>query len=378
MSLNERAADANTQWRALGLERTPATISQLSGAHATIEGCDFVLFSSSDYLGLSQHPALCTAAIAAHRRFGAGSTGSRLTTGTTAPHVAAEAAIASFIGSEDAVFFATGYQANVSTIQALASMVPGLTVFSDQLNHASIIDGCRLARVPVRVYPHLNYVRLDEMLSASTAEAKLIVSDGLFSMDGDTADIARLQQLCHQHRAWLYIDDAHAIGTIGPSGRGTAELAGGSLPDILIVTASKALGAEGGFVCCPTELATWLRNRARSYVFSTAAAPSVPASISAALPLIPQHLPTLRSKQAQFAALTGLSISSPIVPIHVGSETDAMNASAQLKRQGLWVPAIRYPTVARGQAILRVTITAQHEDAHLAQLASALAELRLI
>ncbi|MDU0479293.1 8-amino-7-oxononanoate synthase [Staphylococcus chromogenes] len=379
--LTKLATAANSSWRAAGLQRKPASFSHVQGAHATINNRRYLVFSSSDYLGLGQHPTVLSAASAAMARLGAGATGSRLTTGTTDYHLAAERDIAAFVGTEEAVFFATGYQTNLSTLQALAALAPGLEIFSDQLNHASIIDGCRIARTPVHVFNHCDVSSLEHALATSSAPHRLVVTDGLFSMDGDLAPYPQLLDVCRDHNAWLLVDDAHAIGTIGPGGRGLAAHSTSPLPEVLIVTGSKALGAEGGFACCSHELATYLRNHARSYVFSTATPPATPAAISAALSLVEDQLAVLRANLNSFHELTGTTApepTSPIIPIPVGAEEAAVSASEQLKRAGLWVPAIRYPTVGAGRAILRVTITALHTKAQVEQLAEQLHELSLL
>lgn len=374
--LTALAAGALEEWQAQGLTRSLAEISSLRGARAVIDGQAMTVFSSSDYLGLSQHLELAGAAHAAIAEFGVGSTGSRLTTGTTTAHLRAEAAMADFVGTPAACFFATGYQANLSTIQTIATTRPGLEIFSGASNHASIIDGCRLARVPVHVFAHVDYQALDTALRSSSAPNKLVISDGLFSMSGALAHLPRLQEVCRTHGAWLMLDDAHAIGTLGDSGRGSAEFHRCDQPDLLMVTASKALGSEGAFVCASPEVVSLLRNRARSFVFSTAAPPASAAAITAALPLVPAGLATLRRNLAAFSELTDIATTqSPIVPIPIGSERAAVQASAALKECGLWVPAIRYPTVPRGQAILRVTITAHHTREQIEQLAAGLARL---
>ncbi|MEJ5998458.1 aminotransferase class I/II-fold pyridoxal phosphate-dependent enzyme [Corynebacterium sp. H130] len=373
MSLTDLARSANTAWATAGLLRSPGTFDTAQHPIALIDGRDYLLFSSSNYLSLSAHPAVVSSAIKAVEKYGAGSGGSRLTTGTTELHTAVERAFARFVGSEDAVYFATGYQANLSTIAALGAVSESLTIFSDSLNHASIIDGCRLSRLPLTVFPHGDRSALEAALQARSTEHALVITDGLFSMDGDIAPLPELQRICTEHGAWLMVDDAHAIGTLGPHGKGTADHFDTTLPDILIGTASKALGAEGGFVCCSHEFAQLLRNRARSYVFSTATAAASPAAILAALRLIDEQLPSLRRNIASLRTALHLPDSpSPIIPIPVGDEDKAMHASAQLKELGMWVPAIRYPTVKRGEAILRVTVMANHTEDHIRQLVDGL------
>lgn len=379
--LSDAARQANADWAARHLDRKPATISSLRGSRATVDGQPMIMFASSDYLGLGQDMRVREAAVTTTEAFGVGSTGSRLTTGTTSLHTAAEASVANVVGAEDACFFATGYQANLSTIQALAQLCPDVEVFSDARNHASIIDGCRIARCPVHVYPHRDMTALDQALRKSRAQAKLIVSDGLFSMHGTLADVRLLTRLAKKYGAWLAIDDAHAFGTVGPVGRGTCAHFDCALPDVLVVTASKALGSEGAFVCASQEFVAYLRNRARSFVFSTAAPPASAAAITAALELVPEQLATLRSNLCYFHTRTDQSFlrdtaDSPIIAVPVGSEDAALSASAQLRARNLWVPAIRYPTVEQGAALLRITITAHHSTTDLDELIAALADLR--
>ncbi|MEJ5928968.1 aminotransferase class I/II-fold pyridoxal phosphate-dependent enzyme [Corynebacterium sp. H128] len=370
MNLSELARRHNRDWADRGLHRTPGTFASAQHPVACIDGRDYVLFSSSNYLSLSAHPQVIHAASHATARFGAGSGGSRLTTGTTELHRAAESALATFLGAEDCVLFATGYQANLSTIATLAATSGDLCIFSDSLNHASIIDGCRIARTDLQVFPHGDYHSLGRMLAGRSSRDALVISDGLFSMDGDIADLPALQQVCKEHGAWLMIDDAHAIGSLGASGKGSSELHSCQLPEILVGTASKALGTEGGFVACSHEIAALLRDRARSYVFSTATSAAAPAAVLAALPLVPEQLPKLRRNIQLLTQRLGLpATSSPIIPIRVGEETAALAAAAELKAAGLWVPAIRFPTVARGAAILRVTMMADHTAEHIEMLA---------
>lgn len=372
MRLAELARQANEEWNARDLLRTPGVFGSAQDPVALIDGRQYLLFSSSNYLSLAGHPRVVAAAREATGSFGAGSGGSRLTTGSTSLHAAAERAFADFVGSEDAVLFATGYQANLSTIQTISSL-GDVTIFSDTRNHASIIDGCRISRAPVTVLPFRDIDALEHQLKSRSTAHALVITDGLFSMDGDLADLPALHRVCQATGTWLMVDDAHAIGTLGSTGRGTAEHFGTPLPDILIGTASKALGSEGGMVACSADVAQLLRNRARSFVFSTAAPASSPAAILAALPLIDAALPSLRRNITRLCEALGRPVTpSPIIPIPIGAESAAMKKSAQLKELGLWVPAIRYPTVPRGSAILRVTLMAGHTEEHIDQLVSAL------
>ena len=396
--LTQLADRSNTAWRAAGLERnaaefagpqTPIATIAASGAVASArdsiaaEAQPMQLFSSSNYLGLAEHPKVKAAAIAAIEKFGVGSGGSRLTTGSTSAHTQLEQELAAHFGAEAAVFFTTGYQANLATITVLAQLAEELTIFSDAFNHASIIDGCRMATRTVsstslQVFPHRDYDTLARQLAERGTERALIVTDGVFSMDGDLADLPKLQELAREHGAWLMMDDAHGVGTLGPTGRGIAEHFGTELPDILVGTASKALGVEGGFVLASEPIAQLLRNRARSYVFSTATPAAVPTAISAALPLVAEKVTALQAnakllRQLLFdeAVLPTPDGDGPIIVVPIGDEGEAMQVADALRSAGFFIPAIRYPTVARGAAILRITVMATHSEQQLCDLSRA-------
>lgn len=246
-SLDDLAADRNAAWAGAGLSRTLREFTGPQEPVTRIDGRRLLLFASSNYLGLATHPGVTGAARAALEVYGAGSGGSRLTTGTTDLHTGLERRLAEVFGGdghEDAVFFATGYQANLAVLQTIAG--PDVTVYSDSLNHPSIIDGCRLARAVVRVFPHDDLAALDRLLGECATPHALVVSDGVFSMDGDLADLPGLVAVAERHGAWTMIDDAHGVGTLGPTGRGSVEHHG-VRPDLLVGTASKALGGRGRF-----------------------------------------------------------------------------------------------------------------------------------
>lgn len=361
-------------------ERFPAKFSSPQTPAAEIDGHTLALFSSSNYLGLAEHPRLIAAACAATRRFGTGTGGSRLTTGTTSLHRELETKLAEFFGSEDAVFFATGYQANLSTIAAIADAT--VTVFSDQRNHASIIDGARLARATCRVFPHRDYRALASLLAARTTEYALVVTDGVFSMDGTLADVRELRRVCDAAGAWLMVDDAHAVGVLGAGGRGSAEH-WGARADITIGTASKALGAEGGFTLCSTAVGRMLRNTARSFIFSTSPTPATCAAVRAALEEVtPALVGRLRDNVRHMAAelarngLMDNSVDwfSPIFPIPIGAEDVAVAVSGRLRDAGFFAPAIRYPTVPRGEAIIRATVMSTHSPREISAFVACLAD----
>lgn len=384
----EQTVQARLQkWDEDGLWRSPSVFASGQTPSATVQPAgdhrvrEAVLFSSSNYLGLAEHPDIADAAKQAIDEYGVGSGGSRLTTGSGKLHIEAEAAVASFTGYPDAVLFASGYQANISTLQALAS--PELTIVSDARNHASIIDGCRLAKAngaTVVVTPHRDVEAVDKALSTRTTEYALVVTDGLFSMDGVLAPLSDLYKVTDNHGAWLMVDDAHAFGTIGATGRGLPEHFG-IRPDIQLITASKALGAEGAFVAASEPVAQLLRQQARSFVFSTSPTPANCAAIIAGVNLLetnPNLVGGLQDNFSYWHQRRGtLKPEGPIIPIHVGDESVAMEASAALLERGFIVPAIRWPTVPHGAAILRVALMATHTKTQIDALCNELESLHL-
>lgn len=347
---------------------------------AVAEGAPVRLFSSNSYLDLGREPAVTAFAAEILERYGVGAGGSRLTTGTTRVHTLLEETIAAFKGREAALVFHAGYMANVGAISALAG--PGDVIYSDALNHASIIDGCRLSRAEVVVYRHNDMDDLERKILARPGRGGLIVSDGVFSMDGDIVDLPRLTWLADRHGLLSMIDEAHATGVVGATGRGTEEYyhMEGSV-DVLMGTLSKAVGSEGGFVCGSAELIQYLINKARSFIFSTALSPVTVAAGLRGLQKIqeePQRVAQLRDNMAFLCRELGrygipAQSDSAILPIVVGEEKKAMAAMEALKERGYYVSAIRYPTVARGSARLRVALMSSHTRDELAGLAQALA-----
>ena len=321
-----------------------------------------ISFASNDYLGLTQHPAVIAAAHAALDRWGAGSGAARLIVGSRPVHTDLEREVAAWKGSPRALLFPTGFAANLGVLSTLAG--PGVRVCSDELNHASIIDGCRLGRGDVHVYPHRDVDAVDRLLRGT--ERSIVVTDTVFSMDGDVAPVDELVDLCARHGALLVLDEAHAV--LGP----TVEIADGA--DVLrIGTLSKTLGALGGFVAGPAPFVDFFVNRARPFIFTTA---STPADTAAAL----AALRVLRSAEGEalIAKLRGHvdriapGHLSPIIPVVLGDEGRALAASAALLERGLLVPAIRPPTVAPGTSRLRIALSAAHTDDQVALLAEAL------
>ena len=362
------------------LERFCRTVERKEGMQAAVDGRDLAVFSSNDYLGLSEDPRVKSAAAEAALRWGAGTGGSRLATGTNPPHVGLERRLARFKKSEGAISFATGYMANVGTIQAMVGK--GDVVFSDELNHASIIDGCRLSGAEVVVYRHLDMADLERRLkSAWRYRRRLAVSDAVFSMDGDLLDLPAFAGICSRCDAFSMIDEAHAFGVLGRCGRGLAEHFGCEDADIALGTLSKAAGAEGAFVCASARLIDYLRNRARSFIFSTAPAPACAAAADCAVSIIesePDRVGRLRENAVFFAgelARRGICVrsDSAILPIAVGDEGEALEVSARLEKMGFLIPAIRYPSVAQGAARLRATVSSEHSRAQISAAAEAIA-----
>lgn len=358
--------------------RTSAT-----GAQIEFDGRPLVNFGSNDYLNLAGDERLAAAMQSAARQAGCGAGSSALLAGYHDAHWALEAALADFEGTEAALLFGSGYAANTGTVTALVGR--GDAVFSDELNHASLIDGCRLSRADVYVYRHGDVEHLVELLSGAAAAARrLIVTDGLFSMDGDIAPLAALCDVAERFDAMLLVDEAHATGVLGDAGRGAAEACGvADRVDVRIGTLSKALGGVGGFVAGKKSLMDWLVNRARPYVFSTALPPALAAASQAALEIAraePQRrLDLLRQAQRLRAALDeqGWDIgasTSQIIPVLVGSAVRALELSARLLRAGHYVPAIRPPSVPEGQSRLRISLTAGHSDEQLQRMVAALAD----
>ena len=321
------------------------------------------------------------AAADALNRFGAGSGGSRLTTGTTDLHTQVERDFARLLGYDDAVFFSAGFMANAGVLQALAG--PDTLILSDERNHASIIDGCRLAKAQgatVRVYRHRDPAHVDELLRGHSGEA-IVVTDGLFSMDGTLAPVPELIAVCRARGAALMVDDAHGTGTLGARGRGITEHFSlvDDHPDILVATSSKALGVEGGAVATSALVAALLRQKARTFVYSTSSTPATCAAVSAAIGVLEgdgSPVPALHRNIRRLASQLGMGEwASPIIPVPIGDETKAVDAAAKLREAGYFVPAIRWPTVPRGAAMLRVTVMATHTDAQIDGLADVISRL---
>ncbi|MBX3620961.1 MAG: 8-amino-7-oxononanoate synthase [Rhizobacter sp.] len=363
--------------------RTRRVVERKDGPRLVVDGRPLVSFASNDYLGLAQHPALIAAAQEAAARYGVGATASALVCGHEAPHEALEAELAAFVGRPRALYFGSGYLANVGLVPALVGR--GDAVFSDALNHACLIDGVRLSRAEAHVYPHLDLATLAAQLAASTAVRKLVVSDAVFSMDGSIAPLPELVSLCEAHDAMLMVDDAHGFGILGPEGRGTAQHFGVHSPRLLyMATLGKAAGNAGAFVAGEADAIEWVMQRARTYIFATAAPAMVVAAARASLVVLAQESWRRERLAAHVArlreALTGspwrlLPSPTAIQPLIVGDNQQALDLAAALQARGLWVPAIRPPTVPEGTARLRISLCAAHSAHDLEQLIAALSTL---
>ena len=364
--------------RAAGLYRSIEAVESAPGPRVRHAGRELLLLASGDYLGLAADRRVKAAAAEALGTYGAGTGGSRLTTGTLPLHGRLEAELAAFAGSEAALVFSSGYAANVGLLSALCGK--GDVIFSDALNHASIIDGCRLSGARVVIYPHNDMGALDRLALEHQGRRRVVVSDAVFSMDGDVADLPGLMEVAARHGLISVLDEAHALGVVGHTGRGICEHFGlsGRGPDIFTGSLSKALGADGGYVRGPARLMEWLRHKARSFVFSTALSAAPAGAALAALQILreePSRVARLQENAAFFRArLRGLGVAvtgeTAIVPLMAGDERAAGAAAQTLREAGILISAIRYPTVARGEARLRAALRADHERAELARAAA--------
>jgi len=349
--------------------------------HADSEGRQYLMMAANNYLGLTHHPAVQQAAAFASLTFGTGSGGSRLTTGNHLLYRQLENKLAAFKGTEAALIFNTGYMANVGIISSLAGKDD--VIFSDELNHASIIDGCRLSRGKTVVYGHNNMNQLADLLTNTACSGRrLIVTDGVFSMDGDIARLDDIVQLARKADALVMVDDAHATGVIGPGGRGTAASFGleGQV-HITMGTLSKSLGAEGGYAAGSQVLIDYLINKARSFIFSTALAPATTAAALAALQVLsgqPDMVDRLKANAAYLrtklnqAGFDTCGSTTAILPVIVGDAYLAVEFAQLLKEEGIVVSAIRPPTVPAGASRLRITVSAAHSLAELTKASQAI------
>lgn len=364
----ERFAERNATIRATGRWRSVRTLAH-GGPDTELTGTGerVVSFASNDYLGLSRHPEVIAAARAALDADGTGAGAARLIVGGRPVHDRLEAALAERNGREAALLFPTGYQANVGLLTTLAATAADTVICSDELNHASIIDGCRQSRARVEVYPHADVGALAALLARHSGRPTVVVSDAVFSMDGDVAPGDELAARCREHGALLVLDEAHAV-LGGPAPEGA----------VVVGTLSKTLGSVGGFVAGSTELVDLCRNSARSFIFTTAGTPADAAAALAALGVLGS--PEGDRLRARLRANVDRLVPghpSPIVPILLGSEQRALEVADALLRRGLLVPAIRPPTVAPGTCRLRIALSAEHTDEQLDALCAALHDLEV-
>ena len=342
-----------------------------------VDGRPVIHLSSNDYLGLARHPAVLEAAEAALRRWGASASSARLIAGNLEPHRELEEALAAFEGTEAALLYSTGYMANVGVIGAIVG--PGDAVYSDELNHASLIDGCRQAGATLRTYPHADVGALEAMLAedeeAARFRRRLLATDGLFSMDGDVAPLASLVDIKERYGCWMLVDEAHATGVLGEGGRGSIEQCGVSgRVEFVIATLGKSLGSFGAYVAAERDAIDYLINRSRSFIFTTAPPPSVVAAARAALAVLeaePERRERLWENIRRMAGgleaigAETMESTTQIFPLLVGGDAEAMAFSDALLEAGLFAQGIRPPTVPKGTARLRLTVTAALESGEI-------------
>jgi 8-amino-7-oxononanoate synthase len=363
------------------LTRTRGVLDAPCGPEAVVDGQRLIAFAGNDYLGLANHPEVVEALREGASRWGAGAGASHLVSGHQRPHEALEQALAAFTGLARALFFSTGYMANLALLPALAGR--GDTLIADRLNHASLVDAALLSRATVRRYPHGDLAAVARMLDAAQGR-KVVVTDGIFSMDGDIAPLAELLALCERHDALLVVDDAHGFGVLGEQGRGVLSHCGLASERIVYIgTLGKAAGVAGAFVAGDTDLIEWLMQTGRSYRYTTAAPPALACALLASLGLIEKaddRRATLAAHRERLKrGLTGVRWTlmpshTAIQPLHVGTNAAVLALAGQLRAHGLWVPAIRPPTVPAGTARLRISLSAAHTAGHLDTLCHALIE----
>ena len=368
--------------RESGLYRRLRAVEGAQDAAIILEGQEVLLFSSNNYLGLANHPALKRAAQEAIEQYGCGSGASRLISGSMAVHHELEQRLATLKKTDAALVFPTGYHANIGVLSAL--MGPDDTILSDSLNHASIIDGCRLSRADTRVYRHADIEHLGELLKACPATGqRLIVTDSVFSMDGDLAPLTEIVSLARQYDAWVMVDEAHATGVFGPHGGGLVEELGlAEEVDIQMGTLGKALGCVGAFVAGSHELIDWLVNRARSFIYTTAIPPAMAAAVLAALDIVEQEPERRRQLWNNTRVLAdGLrslgytlgATRSQILPVIIGEARATMVVAHAILQRGVFAHGIRPPTVPEGTSRIRVTPMATHTQDHLSRTLDAFA-----
>lgn len=351
--------------------------------HVSIAGCEYLAFCSNDYLGLANHPQLIEAVCEGARQYGVGAGASHLISGHSSAHHALEEALARFTGFPRTLLFSTGYMANAGMVTALAGR--GDAIFADKLNHASLNDAAMVSHAKFIRYPHLDLAVLERQLAMSQATRKLVMTDAVFSMDGDIAPVAALLALCEKYDAWLMLDDAHGFGVLGSRGRGTvSQFAVDSRRIIYMATLGKAAGVFGAFVAAEHEIIETLVQHARSYIYTTATPPMLSHALLKSLELI-EGEEWRREKLRQLIAQLKnemrslrwqlLPSATPIQALIIGENDKALEISAMLREKGILVPAIRPPTVAPGTARLRISLSASHDIADIVRLGAVLREL---
>jgi glycine C-acetyltransferase len=380
--IKDALADELSQLRDAGLWRELREVESAQEASVLLRGREVLLFCSNNYLGLANHPELVEASREAAGRFGASSGSSRLISGHMAPHRELEERLSAWKGLEAALVFSTGYQANIGAITTLTG--PGDVVISDELNHASIIDATRLSKARVEVFAHNDMDELEDRLRRCDGRRALVVTESVFSMDGDLAPLAEIVALSKRHGAWVMVDEAHSAGIFGAGGAGLAdELGLSSEIDVHVGTLGKALGSFGAYVAGSRDLVDLLINRARSFIFTTGLPPSAAAAASAAISICqrePERAAGLRrrvtalSERLREAGLDVPEAQSQILPVRIGDSKEAVAAMNTLLEGGVYVAAIRPPTVPRGTSRLRLSLMATHSDDQLARAAEALIE----
>jgi len=366
-----------------GLLRTRRLLHSPQAAKVRVDGVDVTAFCSNDYLGLAAHPRIGVAAAEGIALYGVGAGASHLILGHSDAHHQLEEALAEFVSMPRALLFSTGYMANLGVVTALVGR--GDAVFADRLNHASLNDAAQLSRAEFKRYVHGDLAMLERALAASPARRKLVVSDAVFSMDGDIAPVRELLELCERCDAWLLLDDAHGFGVLGATGAGVLQHHGVASERIIyMATLGKAAGVSGAFVAAAPAVIEWLIQRARPYVYTTAMPPMLAHALLASLDIIAnaqdrrEHLHRLVARLQQgFAGLPWrlLPSQTPIQPLVIGANDEAMRVAAALAARGLLVPAIRPPTVPPGSARLRISLNAGHQPDDVARLACALQEI---
>ena len=370
------AAESLSSLEQAHLRRFLEPLESPQGPHVTVGGRSFVNFSSNDYLGLANDREVIEAGREALARHGMGAGASRLIVGDSLAHASLEKALARFLGTEAALLFNSGYAAIVGVISSLFG--PGDVIFSDALNHASLIDGCRLSRAQIVVYPHRDVEALEALVLAHPGRRRVLVTDTVFSMDGDRAPLRALSELCTRHSLALMVDEAHGTGVLGAGGRGLCELDGVD-PDLHVGTLSKALGCFGAFVGCSAATRDLLFNKARSLVFSTSLPPAICAAAERALGKLaaPQLRASLQARIEQLSAglqKLGYDVrpDSAVFSLVLGDPEHAMNESGRLREKGLLVKAIRPPTVPVGTSRLRISVSAAHSESDVTKLIDSL------